>query len=85
MCRWSVRARKFLKVYLDGAQQVTEGYARMHATDNTEQLEDNFRRVLTTIETVIADQQQKLKENNVSELDVQIEVLQMQLENEGVV
>jgi len=79
------RARKFLKVYLDGAQQVTEGYARMHATDNTEQLEDNFRRVLTTIETVIADQQQKLKENNVSELDVQIEVLQMQLENEGVV
>ena len=57
----------------------------MHATDNTEQLEDNFRRVLTTIETVIADQQQKLKENNVSELDVQIEVLQMQLENEGVV
>jgi len=79
------RARKFLKVYLDGAQQVTEGYARMHATDDTEQLEDNFRRVLTTIETVIADQQQKLKENNVSELDVQIEVLQMQLEKEGVV
>lgn len=79
------RARKFLKVYLDGAQQVTEGYARMHAGDDTGQLEDNFRRVLTTIETVIADQQQKLKENNVSDLDVQIEVLQMQLENEGVV
>jgi len=79
------RARKFLKVYLDGAQQVTEGYARMHATGDTEQLEDNFRRVLTTIETVIAEQQQKLKENNVSELDVQIEVLQMQLEKEGVV
>ena len=79
------RARKFLKVYLDGAQQVTEGYARMHTTDNNEQLEDNFRRVLTTIETVIAEQQQKLKENNVSELDVQIEVLQMQLEKEGVV
>jgi len=81
------RARKFLKVYLDGAQQVTEGYARMHAveTDDAAQLEDNFRRVLTTIETVIGDQQKKLKENNVSELDVQIEVLQMQLEKEGVV
>ena len=79
------RARKFLKVYLDGAQQVTEGYARMHTAGDGEQLEDNFRRVLTTIETVIADQQQKLKENNASELDVQIEVLQMQLENEGVV
>ena len=79
------RARKLLKVYLDGAQQVTEGYARMHAAEDTEQLEDNFRRVLTTIETVIAEQQQKLLENNVSELDVQIEVLQMQLEKEGVV
>jgi len=80
------RARKFLKVYLDGAQQVTEGYARMHTADDTDnQLEDNFRRVLTTIETVIAEQQQKLKENNASELDVQIEVLQMQLEKEGVI
>lgn len=79
------RARKFLKVYLDGAQQVTEGYARMHKAGDGEQLEDNFRRVLTTIETVIADQQQKLKENNAGELDVQIEVLQMQLEKEGVV
>jgi len=40
--------------------------------------------VLDTIETVIADQQQKLRQNNLTELDVQIEVLQMQLEKEGV-
>lgn len=79
------RARKFLKVYLDGAKQVTEGYARMHRNNDTPALEDNFRRVLTTIETVIGDQQAKLLENNVSELDIQIEVLQLQLEKEGVV
>lgn len=78
------RARKFLKVYLDGAQQVTEGYARTHRADQTHALEDNFRRVLTTIETVIAEQQMKLAENNLSDLDVNIEVLQMQLEKEGV-
>jgi len=78
------RARKFLKVYLDGAQQVTEGYARTHTQGETHVLEDNFRRVLTTIETVIAEQQTKLKENNLSDLDVTIEVLQMQLEKEGV-
>lgn len=78
------RARKFLKVYLDGAQQVTEGYARTHTEGETHALEDNFRRVLTTIETVIAEQQTKLKENNLSDLDVNIEVLQMQLEKEGV-
>ena len=78
------RARKFLKVYLDGAQQVTEGYARTHTKEEKHALEDNFRRVLTTIETVIADQQLKLQENNLSDLDVNIEVLQMQLEKEGV-
>lgn len=78
------RARKFLKVYLDGAQQVTEGYARTHDNEQEHELEDNFRTVLTTIETVIAEQQLKLAENNLSDLDVNIEVLQMQLEKEGV-
>ncbi len=78
------RARKFLKVYLDGAQQVTEGYARTHKDGGTHELEDNFRRVLTTIETVIAEQQAKLRENNLSDLDVNIEVLQLQIEKEGV-
>lgn len=78
------RARKFLKVYLDGAQQVTEGYARSHRSDNSHALEDNFRRVLTTIEVVIHEQQEKLSQNNLTELDVQIEVLQEQLEREGV-
>ncbi len=79
------RARKFLKVYLDGAQQVTEGYARAHRGEDDPVLEDNFRRVLGTIETVIGEQQQKLAENNAGDLDVKIEVLQMQLEQEGVV
>jgi len=79
------RARKFLKVYLDGAKQVTEGYAKAHKNDDNPELEDNFRRVLTTIETVIGEQQAKLRENNVSDLDVTIEVLRMQLEKEGVV
>lgn len=78
------RARKFLKVYLDGARQVTEGYARTHRGQAEPELEDNFRRVLGTIETVIEEQQQKLRENNVDDLDVKIEVLQMQLEKEGV-
>ncbi|MCB1754714.1 MAG: 5-bromo-4-chloroindolyl phosphate hydrolysis family protein [Gammaproteobacteria bacterium] len=79
------RARKFLRVYLDGAQQVTEGYARTHTMGDSPELEENFRRVLGTIETVIEEQQQKLLENNLSELDVNIEVLQMQLEKEGVI
>lgn len=79
------RARKFLRTYLDGAQRVTEGYADSHKYgQESSELESNFRNVLTTIETVIGEQKQKLLENNLTELDVQIEVLQLQLEKEGV-
>lgn len=78
------RARKFLRTYLDGAQRVTQGYADMHKYGDEGELEDNFRSVLTTIETVIVEQKEKLRENNLTELDIQIEVLQLQLEKEGV-
>ncbi len=78
------RARKFLKVYLDGTQQVVEGYARAHRGEARPALEDNFRRVLGSIETVVAEQQAKLAENDTVDLDVKMEVLQMQLDREGV-
>ena len=79
------RARKFLNVYLDGARQVTEGYAKMHGRASTPELEDSFRRVLVTIEEVFNEQQQKLLEADITDLDVQIEVLSTQLKREGVV
>ncbi|MGB0866489.1 MAG: 5-bromo-4-chloroindolyl phosphate hydrolysis family protein, partial [Granulosicoccaceae bacterium] len=64
------RARKFLKVYLDGAQQVVAGYARTHRLGDDANLDDNFRRVLDTIETVIEEQRSKLLEHNLDDLDV---------------
>jgi 5-bromo-4-chloroindolyl phosphate hydrolysis protein len=79
------RSRKFLKVYLDGAQQVTEGYSRIHRDQRKGALEDNFRNVLITIEDTFAEQQHKLMEKDVLDLDVQIEVLTTQLKNEGVI
>jgi 5-bromo-4-chloroindolyl phosphate hydrolysis protein len=79
------RARKFLNTYLDGAKQVTEGYARTHQKTQTGELEQNFRNVLETIETVFQEQQQKLLEDDVFDLDVQIEVLSTQLKREGIV
>lgn len=79
------RARKFLNVYLDGAKQVTEGYAKTHGRLNTPELENNFRQVLATIEEVFGEQRQKLLEADVTDLDVQIEVLTTQLKREGVV
>ncbi len=78
------RARKFMYVYLDGAQRVSEGYAKTHRHINSGELDENFRRVLHTIEDVFIEQRAKLLENDVMDLDIQIEVLKTQLENEGV-
>ena len=78
------RARKFLNVYLDGAKQVTEGYAKTHQQTQSGQLEQNFRNVLETIESVFQEQQQKLLEEDVFDLDVKIEVLSTQLKREGI-
>ncbi|MEM6988233.1 MAG: 5-bromo-4-chloroindolyl phosphate hydrolysis family protein [Pseudomonadota bacterium] len=80
------RARKFLKVYLDGAQQVTSGYAKAQALAGGSELalSDNFTRVLDTIESVLEEQRTKLLENDINDLDIKIEVLQLQLEKEGI-
>jgi 5-bromo-4-chloroindolyl phosphate hydrolysis protein len=78
------RARKFLNVYLDGAKQVTEGYAQTHQQNQSGQLEQNFRNVLETIESVFQEQHQKLLEDDVFDLDVKIEVLTTQLKREGI-
>lgn len=78
------RSRKFLNIYLDGALKVTEGYADMQSKHQSEQLAGNFENVLQTIETVFIEQKQKLLEDDVLDLDVQIEVLAAQLKHEGV-
>jgi hypothetical protein len=77
------RARKFLNVYLEGAERVATRYAKTHRLARTQVLEDNFRRVLTEIETVFERQRRQLHEHDVLDLDIQIEVLRRQLEREG--
>lgn len=77
------RARKFLNTYLDGAQRVVSGYAETHSKHKTKPLEANFRRVLVSIEDVFGQQYQRLLENDLNDLDVQMEVLENQLKHEG--
>lgn len=81
------RTRKFLLVYLNGASKVTAGYANAHpqAATGTADLEQNFRNVLDSIETVFKEQREKLLEEDLFDLDVQMEVLATQLKNEGVI
>ncbi len=76
------RARKFLKVYLDGTARVTESYAKTHGKDATTQvLDKNFQEVLDSIEKTFDEQHKKLLENDQFDLDVKIEVLKTQLKN----
>jgi 5-bromo-4-chloroindolyl phosphate hydrolysis protein len=78
------RARRFLTVFLEGAEQVSDGYARTHRHADSAELEQNFRAVLMTIEEQFRNQRERLREADVLDLDVQIEVLKKQLEQEGV-
>ena len=74
------RARKFLKVYLEGTARVTESYAKTQGRDaTTEILDSNFQEVLDSIESTFDEQHQKLLRNDQLDLDVKIEVLKTQL------
>lgn len=78
------RARKFLNVYLENVQQVIQGYANTHRQAGSQALEQNFRQALDAIESAFREQQQKLLEDDVFDLDVKIEVLTAQLKREGI-
>ncbi|GJM07879.1 MAG: hypothetical protein DHS20C11_01550 [Lysobacteraceae bacterium] len=78
------RARKFMNTYLEGAESVIERYAATSRHGQSQELDANFRNVLSTIETVFVEQKQKLLERDRTDLDVQIEVLTTQMEREGV-
>jgi hypothetical protein len=72
-------------VYLEGAEQVTQGYAATHRLADFSELEQSFRSVLVTIEEVFGEQQKRLLDADLLDLDVKIEVLHKQLKREGIV
>lgn len=77
------RARKFLLVYLDGANKVATGFASTHLQAGDQEIEQNFRQLLDNLESVFKEQQQKLLQEDLFDLDVQMEVLAKQLKHEG--
>jgi 5-bromo-4-chloroindolyl phosphate hydrolysis protein len=78
------RARRFLVTYLDGTRDVVAKYAAQQRDLSETALAENFRRVLTTVEQVFAEQEEVLKQDDKLDLEVQIEVLETQLKREGV-
>lgn len=78
------RARKFLNVYLTGAVDVTERYAAAEGKGRTDELNENFSKLLTDMEHVFKEQHDKLLADDVMDLDVQMDVLRTRLTKEGV-
>ena len=78
------RARRFLNIYLDSAERVVTEYARTHRQIRNRPLEENFRQLLIDMEETFEVQHQKLLENDLLSLDVDIEVLNARLKREGV-
>ncbi|MCX7544769.1 5-bromo-4-chloroindolyl phosphate hydrolysis family protein [Marinicella gelatinilytica] len=78
------QARRFLHSYLHATESVIERYAKTHKQIENDTLDTNFKAVLQNIVNVFSEQQQKLIENEVFDLDVDIEVLNTLLEKQGI-
>jgi len=78
------QARRFLHSYLGATESVIQRYAKTHQLVDDDHLEQNFKQVLHNIDQVFAEQNQKLLENQVFDLDVDIEVLNTLMEKQGI-
>ena len=78
------RARRFLNLFLDSTERVTAEYARTHAGVRTRLLEENFRTLLVDMERTFSETQRRLLESDAVSLDVEMEVLNTRLKQEGV-
>ena len=82
--RNATRARRFLNLFLDSTQRIAEEYARTHQGLRSRPLEENFRKLLIEMEHAFSEQHRRLLESDVVSLDVEMEVLNARLRQEGV-
>jgi 5-bromo-4-chloroindolyl phosphate hydrolysis protein len=63
---------------------VANGFADINKQTNDGETGQNFRDLLDDLDRVFKEQQQKLLEEDLFDLDVQMEVLAKQLKHEGI-
>jgi 5-bromo-4-chloroindolyl phosphate hydrolysis protein len=80
----AARARRFLNLFLDSTERVTGEYARTHTGLRSRPLEDTFRSLLLDMERTFSEQHRKLLESDAVALDVEMEVLNARLKQDGV-
>lgn len=77
------RARKMLNLYLDETLSIARRFANSGLDGADPAIERKFTEALDAMETVMAEQQQKLLAADALDLDVQLEVLTRRLKSEG--
>ena len=74
-------ARKFLLVYLDGLEKVTESYTAMDEADIKGETKEKLHQLLNDVEIKFDKELARLKKNNEFDLDVNIDLLHQQIKN----
>ena len=74
-------SRKFLLVYLDGLEKVTDSYMALDEKDIKEETKAKLHQLLDDVELRFDKELIRLKKNNQFDLDVNIDVLQQQIKN----
>ncbi len=77
------RARKYMGVYLSGARDATVKFADLNARGRDAVKQKEYLSLIDDLETSFNGQRAALLEDNQSDLDVEIEVLQERLQREG--
>jgi 5-bromo-4-chloroindolyl phosphate hydrolysis protein len=79
------KARKFFKIYLDRVGNITgEFVTNLKAGNINEELSTNYDELLVSMKKTIKEQKEKLNDDDILSLDIQIEALAKQLNHEGV-
>lgn len=78
-------ARRYLTVYLEGAETVANRYVETHRGLAAPALEESFRALLADLEAGFARQLAQLQERDSRALDIDIAVLQQRLREEGMI
>ncbi len=68
-------SRKFLIVYIDGISKVTESYVSMDERDIDSETKERLYSLMRDLDSKFDEELQRLKENNMFDLDVNIDAL----------
>ncbi len=79
------RARKFFKIYLARTEKITDEFVENLKNNNIDaKMTSNYNTLLRSVQETIKEQKEKLNDDDILRLDVQIEALTKQINHEGV-